>query len=124
MSTITKPMSMAEQRRAALRAESERERRAQEARFIMDPGQWPRWPLLPVKKSDKASGGFPVCALMLTEGLGDMTPPLKVYEGLNLFDERKQDPAVKTWGDYLKLATAVHEFADVEALLDAGWRVD
>jgi hypothetical protein len=70
-------------------------------RIIMDPNNWPGWPMLPVKKL----GGYGLGVVLETEG-----PEILIVEG-NMFAGIKGD-------------APRHTFQSLDEVWDAGWRVD
>lgn len=102
-------------RKLELRAAEQRERFAQDARFITTTNDWPRWPLLPVKRSSAQ----PDCGLMFS---GDIDKgEIVVYAGLNLYGVPLTPGTYAQW-----FATAQEKiiYESVPALQAAGWRVD
>lgn len=83
-------------------------------KFVSDPEEWPRWPLLPVKRRDGDQfhqHGY--CGFMFADGRP------RVYLGY-MYELGAGYP--KTWGEALSKYKAV-EYADVDALLSV-WTVD
>jgi hypothetical protein len=84
--------------------------------FMLDPNQWPNWPVLPVKRYDGTKpSGFPECAVMVAcEGLLTTVFMANMY-GL----------VGESVGAMIRdLEVKRVEYADIDALLDDGWRVD
>ena len=79
-----------------------------DAAMIYNPGVWPAWPCLPLKRS--AKGALPECAYILDTGVCSIELPIKVFKG-NIFRISDDDPVIATYDS-------------VEALLAAGWVVD
>lgn len=74
--------------------------------LILTPDAWPNWPLLPMKKS--VEHGMPNVAVMVDAGLD--TGKVVLY-------------LANMWSENLTGSEKL-EFASVDDLLEAGWRVD
>jgi len=84
--------------------------------FLNNPNEWPRWPMLPLKRRNKShldAGDF-FCGLYI-HGLG-----LNVYN-LNMF-HLPNSPLIHTWQDAVKGVEHM-AYNTAEALI-ADWRVD
>ena len=79
--------------------------------FMSDPGQWPCWPWLPMKKTGPK--GDRECALLHADDFPDK--PACLYK-VNLYTIRTYFPTP----DMEK----TREYVDFQAMLDDGWMVD
>jgi hypothetical protein len=76
-------------------------------------GGWPRWPYLPVKKSNPKAG-FPTCGILIDSGpLGKGVEVKPIVYNHNLFDSRPMG-----WTKILA------QYSSLEELVDDGWVVD
>jgi len=75
--------------------------------FIEQPDNWPTWPLLPVKNRERRDDFGPSTGLI-------HAAQLTIVRLGNMFDMNREK-----WDNAEKL-----EFADVQALVDAGWEPD
>lgn len=81
--------------------------------FVLDPGEWPRWPLLPMKRNASAlDHPDDFCGFIAAEP----SPPFKVYIG-SIFGLKSGRLSEVVKG--LK----VFEYANADDLL-AAWRID
>lgn len=85
---------------------SPEQERIESVALINDPGKWPCWPMLPLKKYT-GRGGFPDCAILVDEG----GRTKKVYMADMSLSNLSKDTPVK-------------EYPHAEAILDDGWRID
>jgi hypothetical protein len=81
--------------------------REAERQMMLDPMRWPCWPWLPVKRYSETPGQPPDCALIYADDTVDGQP-------VTLFEH-----PYKT-----KRPDRLETFANVDAMLDAGWVVD
>jgi hypothetical protein len=81
--------------------------------MMSHPAEWPRWPVLPIKRTDPATG-FPQTALMfaVADHLTD------VYTG-NMYTLK--GPRIKDAMDSCEL---LKTYIDYDGILDDGWVVD
>lgn len=80
--------------------------------FMNDPGEWPRWPILPVKRHD--ANGFTETGLMFAVEEVRFT----VYRG-NMFT--LPGPRIS---DAIAACEVIKEYIDLEGVIDDGWIVD
>lgn len=86
------------------------ERRAEDVRMIRTPNNWPRWPLLPVKRASKQPGAMPECAILTEDAVG-----FRLYDA-NMFEIAAHNK---------KLTDAPFKpYPTAEAVVDDGWTVD
>jgi len=76
-------------------AKYEAQRKERELKLMQTPGEWPLRPWLPLKRKSR-SGAFPECAMM------------KEGEGAVVIKDNEQKEG----------------FLTIEAMYDAGWRID
>ena len=86
--------------------------------FIANPGKWPNWPLLPVKRHTKDRSG-PECGILIdNQPIGDKLDPehksLRTIFLTSMFALKKTD--LKT--------VEKKEYESVEKMLADGWIVD
>jgi hypothetical protein len=112
-------------RQEALRAAEERERRERMKSMMENPRvrpdgrAWPMWPWLPIKNyRERQPNGFPKLGAMHADHLFDPKSGSKprVYQTNPDFIARRPYFPQPEW--------TYEEFADTDALLDAGWEVD
>ena len=83
-----------------------------EVKFIQNTDAWPRWPMLPVKRSNGHK--FPTCAILLdSKDYIKNNNNIVVYE-CNMYSASKEaiDKCVK------------HNYNSIEDMLKDGWMVD
>lgn len=90
----------------------ESERRKTDLAMIIRPVSWPRWPVLPIKRSVK--GGFPQTATLFANG-----KPIVYLVGMYEMEATTENTWDATLAQYDK-----KEYPDFEAILADGWRVD
>ena len=81
--------------------------------MMRDRGNWPMWPVLPVKRPSTTGYGFPDCGLMVAWE-GNLTT---VFHA-SMF-ELKSGAFKEVFGSLPHT-----RYTDYEAILDAGWVVD
>jgi hypothetical protein len=93
-------------------AKFEAERRQQDLKMMQSPDDWPRWPLLPIKKPIK--GQFPDTAVLFADGTATV-----IWVNPFTLSER---PGT-TWAEKFDGAKK-QAYVSFEAMIDDGWRVD
>jgi hypothetical protein len=79
-------------------------------KMLNDPGSWPNWPLLPVKR-DVSEYGF-------DEAAGVMVPGQTVVYFMNMWEFRTGSINAQVQGKPFK------SYPDFEGVIDDGWVVD
>jgi hypothetical protein len=83
-----------------------------DADMMRDPDQWPRWPVLPLKKPSPRS--FPEFGFLYSRSAkGNLPEPVTLYKGAIL------DVAKKPLNEIPQ-----EQFETIEKLREAGWVVD
>lgn len=90
------------------------DRQAEERRYIAVPSRWPRWPLLPVKRSGPYPAGLECGCLLAGEG-----SPVKIYK-VNPHS-LKENQLLRP---QLEEAGTLAEYPSLEAMQAEGWRID
>ena len=91
--------------------------RNKDRNFMDEPGEWPRWPLLPLKLRHGSGDEQDYLGFMFAD-----RRPI-VYLGTIFLEELwKVEPKPKTWADAFKNLRRT-EYDDLESLLDV-WTVD
>lgn len=82
--------------------ENKREQQATDLRYMANPGLWPNWPFLPLKRY--VDGGLETCYMLDATGKA-----LSVFHG-NMFEAKKEDRE--------------QVYPDLRAIQADGWIVD
>lgn len=80
-----------------------------DAEMIQSPGDWPWYPLLPIKRRS-ASGSWPETAVLVASDIENAASKIRVFN-VNLYEIKPEWPVIET-----------HD--NVESLISAGWVVD
>lgn len=86
--------------------------------FLKHPMEWPRWPMLPLKRRNGAKFSDDFYCGLFVHGLGN--GGFRVYK-LNMF-HLPNSPLIKTWDDAVKHIKFEH-YETPEALI-AEWKID
>lgn len=84
--------------------------KAEEIRFILNDGQWPLWPVLPIKRRPEVEGEDNEAIILASD---QMTIYFVLVPNLKTGNLKEQLADKRT-----------EKFASIEALIDAGWLVD
>lgn len=102
----------------------------QDVKMMETPGDWPRWPVLPVKQAPTgAADGWGRMGVILAYDRGYANGRIVVWE-TNLFtiptkDHTYENGHVGTVVDWEALEAKPHHlYRDAEEVVDAGWMVD
>lgn len=91
----------------------EEKRREEDQALILDPDQWPNWPILPIKRRVEGES-WPELAFI--NGIGANEPKLMViFENMHRYSEMTNEQ---------RKACRIEVYDGVNSLLDDGWMVD
>lgn len=100
-------MAKSNQQKEQERQEQLKFMRAMQLKFMRDPNEWPRWPLLPMKRRG-ARGQFPDCGFLVT-GQGPVIHRAAIY----------QVEVGTRWDSFSR-----EMYESFERLYDSGWEID